>query len=273
MGGQTLLAPSNVSDGIQMAARIYGSGSAFTDLGVMANGFTSTFQTSSSEIEFGNKANPDKVHKNLKLQISPSEFYTIKNSNLALLSGGVITETVTAGTLVAGAEQTIDSGDWGYLSTIELTGKNSSGAVPTINSVTGGTDGALTVNVDYFITTAPGGWAIYFVSGTNISTLAQDIVVDTDYTPTASSVNKAGTSSITLNPIELQIRHYTDAALTTYDYELIVYRCFVDAGSLVETKNGARSDTDFDTYTFTLTGECDDTRAVGDQLFAEQRDA
>lgn len=271
MPNQTNEGPSYVSDGVQIAIREAGSTDSFTDIGVMANGFTSTYQNANSEVEFGNAQNPDKVSKNLKLQIAPTELYTMKNNIFALLSGGLITEETTAGTPVVGGTQTVASGAWAYSQFIELTGKESDGSQPTINSVTGSVDGALVLDTDYFVMKGVGGWGIYIIDSATVTTEAQNIVIDSDYTPAAGSTLYSGTSSKQLSAVEVQIRHYTDDDLTVYDYELVLFRSFLDAGSFVQTHNGARSDTDFDTYTFTMTAETDDTREDGKQLFSEYR--
>lgn len=265
---QTSKGPSYVSDGVYYGIREYGSSDPFTDVGVMENGFTSTLQSAATSKEFGNRENASPVAKNQKIQIAPTQIYTIENETIALLSGGLITEETIAGTSTTD-DQVIASG-WSYLKPVLLDGQNDSGLVPTINSVDGGTDGALLTS-DYELVQVSGGWAIYFISGGSITTIDQSMTVNSTYTPTASSILYSGESSTEITPIEVRMRHYTNAALTEYDYSLDVFRAFVDPGSLVFTKNGARSDTDYDSFTVTMTGETDSSRVSGKQLYSEER--
>lgn len=106
---------------------------------------------------------------------------------MKILMGGSISDV--AGTLVAGATQTLTNGAWVADQFYAITGKNGNGNAPTINSVTGGTDGALTAEVDYAIvkdTHGVWGITIFGTASTNLTTLAQNIVIDYDYTPNAS---------------------------------------------------------------------------------------
>jgi len=109
-----------------------------------------------------------------------------------LLFGG--TSANVAGTPVAGATQTLTNGTWNVNITYAITNQMGDGTAPTINSVTGGTDGALTVNDDYDLIQDPisGEWKIVLqdiASATNLTTIAQNIVIDYDYTPNATESN------------------------------------------------------------------------------------
>lgn len=108
----------------------------------------------------------------------------INFSNLAVMSGGMINVTNVAGTLVSGAEFTLAQTEWEFDKVVELAGQNSDGTAPTINSVTGSTDGATS---DYKLVKLPNGnWGVSIDNGGAITTVAQDVVVDYDYTPSAS---------------------------------------------------------------------------------------
>lgn len=113
---------------------------------------------------------------------------------IAALRGGIDIVTQTAGGAVAGAEQTIVSGAWAYDIPVEITGQNADGTAPTINSVTGGTDGAIVVRTDYVLQqdNSTKKWSIVITDSTTITTLAQDMVIDYDYTPSAITTVTTG---------------------------------------------------------------------------------
>lgn len=106
---------------------------------------------------------------------------------IALLLGG--TPTDTAGSLVSGATQTLSSGAYAVNVFYPITNQNGNGGAITINSVTGSVDGALTANDDYDIVLKDGIYGIVIqdvASGSNITTIAQNIVINYDYTPNAT---------------------------------------------------------------------------------------
>jgi len=108
----------------------------------------------------------------------------INANNLALLNKNWVEITSVAGTPVSGATQTLANGAWKFDEVYELEGQNADGTAPTINSVTGSTDGATS---DYtLVKLGNGNWGIAIKSGGSITTEAQDVVVDYDYTPSAS---------------------------------------------------------------------------------------
>lgn len=110
-------------------------------------------------------------------------------SNIAIMNDGQVEVTSVAGAPVAGATQAIAVGDWGYGSVVELAGQNSNGTAPTINSVTGATDGVLALNVDYnLVKLANGNWGVAILDSAGVTTTAQIVTVNYDYTPSASKV-------------------------------------------------------------------------------------
>ncbi len=110
---------------------------------------------------------------------------------------GIVTRTTVAGTPVAGATQTESSGDWGYDDPIIIENQNGNGTELTINSVTGGTDGALVEGTDYFVgTDSLGQTVVTIIDSATVTTEAQDMVIDYDYTPNASQTVSGGTSKV-----------------------------------------------------------------------------
>lgn len=108
----------------------------------------------------------------------------INFTNLSIMSGGMIDVTTVAGVLVSGAEFTFAETEWEFDKVIELSGQNDDGSAPTINSVTGSVDG---VTTDYKLVKLPNGnWGMSMDSGGALLSIAQDVVIDYDYTPSAS---------------------------------------------------------------------------------------
>ena len=250
------------------------TGSTWSDAGVLADGVSWTFNYDVTDVENGNAANPDAQAKNLSVSIAPSALRSWDTSILEALSGGLMTREAVAGTLVEDAVQTIASGDWAYETGITLSGQNSDGTAPTINSVTAGTNGALALDTDYFVVLGPsGGWTVVITDSATVTTLDQTIEIDTDYTPAAGSYLHAGTSSKILTYVQVRLRHYTDAAFTLYDYEALFYRVRPDSGGIVLTKSGALSGNELDEWTVAITAEIESGNTDGRQLFRLYQEA
>jgi len=102
---------------------------------------------------------------------------------IKLLLGG--SSSNVAGALVAGATQVI-ANPFVAGKFYPITNQNGSGAALVVNSVTGGTDGALTVNDDFIVTEVNGIYGIVLntvAGGGTLTTLAQTITINYDYTP------------------------------------------------------------------------------------------
>lgn len=105
------------------------------------------------------------------------------------------TLSTVAADAVSGEDQVVQSGDWSFDGFIPLTGKESDGTEPTINSVTLGTDGAIVLNTDYAVVEDPdgsGNWGIVITDSATVTTEAQTVTINTDYTPAASHTVKTG---------------------------------------------------------------------------------
>ncbi len=84
------------------------SGSTWIDMGVLEDGYSWTYDFSTTDREWGNAENPNKIAKNQKVTIAPSELATWKGANFAAISGGLMTLTTTE-TPAAGVEVTSGS--------------------------------------------------------------------------------------------------------------------------------------------------------------------
>jgi hypothetical protein len=103
--------------------------------------------------------------------------------NIGIMNDGQVNITSTPGSAVNGATQLVPTLEWAFDRVIELDGQNADGSAPTINSVTGSSDGATS---DYTVVKLPNGkWGVSITSGGALSTENQDVTIDTDYTPAA----------------------------------------------------------------------------------------
>lgn len=240
---------------------------AFEDVGVLADGVAWTFNSDNTDVENGNATDPPKQAKNMSVSIAPSGFRTWAADIQAKLSGGLITSTTVAGTLVSGEDQTVASGAWEYDTFIELTGQNSDGTQPTINSVEGSIDSTLVEGTDYNVVKAPGGWGIAVIDSATVTTEAQVLTINTDYTPSSGVILKSGTNSTILTYMQVRLRHYTESDFSKYDYEMLFHKVVADAGSMTMTKGGSLSGNTLDEWTLAMTAEVDDSKDDGEQLF------
>lgn len=113
-------------------------------------------------------------------------------TTLSVIDDGLSILTNIAGTPVAGATQSLTSGEWSAEKFIAFANQNGDKSKPSVNSVTGSVDGALTEGDDFIITESAEGsgiWGLVFrdpADATNLTTISQDITIDYDYTPNQS---------------------------------------------------------------------------------------
>ena len=98
------------------------------------------------------------------------------------------TRTIVPWTLVPNASQTVTSGNWIYNKFIKIENQNGNGSAIVVNSITATTDGLLVADTDYYIgTNASGDYGVFVIDSATVTTEAQDLVIDYNYTPSASS--------------------------------------------------------------------------------------
>lgn len=159
--------------------------SSLTDIGALRNPVITSL-IENQEIEFDNVSEMRKYVEGKKVQVT-FDLAEINLSNIAELDSGLITLTTTAASPVSGAEQSVASGSWSYNNFIAIANQNGDGTSPTVNSVTGGTDGSLTEDTDYYVgQDGDGTWGIFVIDSANVSTESQELTIDYDYTPAAS---------------------------------------------------------------------------------------
>lgn len=152
------------------------------------------------------------------------EFDWLEAGNMAKIAEvfkGLVTAATVAGDLVNNYSQVVASGDWAYNTFIPFTYQDADGTAPNIDSVTGGTDSTLTVNVDYIVTQHDDGrWGIMVLDSATVTTLTQTITIQFDYTPAVSQTLTGGTSQTATNRYVKIIGPSEDAAGTTRDVVL-----------------------------------------------------
>ena len=284
----TAKSPKSIKIGSVAAFYSTDNGSNFTNVG-LGDGFAFTEEMTALDSSPDNGIAPD-ILRGIATQTATitGNLWEYDLTKLNAIRGGIDVLSSVASSLVSGEVQTVSSGDWSYDVPMTLSGQNQSGLVPTINSVAGATDGALVLNTDYFVIKLPtGDWAISITDSVTVTTEAQDIEIDTDYTPSASTtLSTGGLSSMT--PIWWRFINYvadiadtTDAAAnagisvddkiyrkTTFDF----YSCTVNAGDAMTFKS--KDDTaPQDPYVLSLLAEIDPDRStLGDQLKAVKFD-
>lgn len=113
---------------------------------------------------------------------------------------GLVTRSTVAGTPVSNYSQVKASGAWAYNTFIPFDFQDADGTAPSIDSVTGGSNGALTVNVDYIVVQHDDGrWGIMVIDSSTVTTLSQTITIQFDYTPAASQSLSMGTGQTQTN--------------------------------------------------------------------------
>jgi hypothetical protein len=238
----------------------------WTDVGVFAGGVVFTNNFDKDQVDTGNAGKTAARYKNFAMAIAPSEMLTWNPEMISKLSGGLMQYTAIAGTLVSGATQTIAAG-YTYLQAQVINGKNANGTAPTIASVKQDPTGAnttLVLDTDYFVVKSQGGWGIY-IKDTATSDNAFPVLITYSYTPAAAGQLTMGTTSKVATYFEMRLRHYTDSAFTTYDYEILIHKVSPDSG-IGWNKKGANED-GVDVITASFTGEIDTTLADNAQLW------
>jgi len=140
--------------------------------------------------------------------------YEILNSAVyALFMGDTDTIANVAGVLVAGATDVWTASGWAFSTWVQIEGQNGTGAIPTINSVTGSVDGPLVNRTDYSVSKVGSYWGVEVYDSATVTTIAQTITIDYDYTPSAGYTVYSGNSS-TLSKFILKIEGANDDGKT-----------------------------------------------------------
>lgn len=182
-------------------------------------------------------------------------------SNLNLIRGGIDSYDTVAAEEVAAYEQTVLSGAWSFNTFIPLTGQMAAGTLITVTSVTGTTDGALTVAVDYDNVIVNGVSGIMVKDSATVTTEAQNLVIVYDYTPAASEILSSG-GKFTITPIAVKVTNTNEAG---EDFIIEIYKAANAAGITLNLQPDEEGDPNV--IPIKLTGDLDVAKAAGNQLF------
>jgi hypothetical protein len=161
------------------------TGASWTRLGAVEEG------GSTSGIETATPPAMNVEHTNVTTVQQETIDLTVQELNadaIVKLMGGLVDKETVAGTPVAGASQVVASGGWGYNDFILIENQNGDGSAITVNSVTGGTDGALVSGTDFFEGTNDAGqYGVFVIDSATVTTESQTMTIDYDYTPNAET--------------------------------------------------------------------------------------
>jgi len=253
-------------------ARYSTDGTTYTDLGMLI-GDTSAVWNYDINTVIGSEGQKLENYKNQTVAAS-FDLADLNSTALAALSGGLLTRTTTTGSANTSVpDQVIAASAWAYNTPVALVMETSStdstkliaSASPTLTSVTGGTDGALTVADDYDIIVDDseyGGFSIIVKDSATVTTVAQTLtIVYASVTPTATATMTAGHNTYSPSSIGLQL--YSAAQGKTFT----MYNVNIDSGSYNFGFKASDSD-GADVMTLSFTGSEDVTRTNGDRLFS-----
>lgn len=254
------------------------NGNSFINVGI-ANDITFSEDITKLDVAVNNGSKPK------ELKGIASQMYTVTGNflennllNIDALRGGIDNTTTTTDTPVVAAPQTVDSGDWEYTKAFNLAFKMSS--APSAVTVTGGTDGALVENTDFFVVKVNAyTWGVYVITGGAVTTEAQDLVLAVSYTPVITTTQTTGGGVeqdeiyVRLTNRTLSTADATDAAQTGITLGDSIYRVreyhfywgTVNVGNSQSFKD--KDDTDPSLpYPFSAVFENDPDRDIKDQL-------
>jgi hypothetical protein len=182
-------------------------------------------------------------------------------TNLNAIRGGIDTYSTVAAAPVAGAEQVIPANAWAYKKFIKIEHQNGDGSAITVNSVTGGTDGALVENTDYYVgQNSIGEYGIYVIDSATVTTTNQILTINYDYTPNASKVLKTG-GKVEIAPKVVRLTNVNEDGKK---FQITIYKASNSSG--INLTLPADDADDIWLTPVTLEGVCDASRTVGDQL-------
>lgn len=257
----------------------------YTNLGV-ADTIAYTEEITALDQTPDNGATPDRALGVASQTVTLSfNLWETDQQNIAGIRSGIDLFTQVAGTVQTDVQQTVTSGSWSFNVPILLDGQNSDGTQPTIDSVTAATDGALVLNTDYFVTEIDGQYYITVLDSVTVTTTAQNLTIQTDYTPAARDRRTTG-GLTNQTPIEIRLTNrnpdtadaadaaanagisLNDAIWRTTQY--VFYRGTVSAGEAVTFPAETGTETII-RYPFEGTFLNDPTRTAGDQLFSVEK--
>jgi len=259
-------------DGAKVSIKESGAGT-YTDVGAISTSITNTLNYDENQIDTANAGKTVKQIKNMTV----AGGFTLINWDLDVISklgGGLFTKQTTAGTPTTTVDdQVIAIGAWAYNSVTNLVMIDGgvtlkANAMPTITSVVGSVDGALTADLDYVMIAdpnSPSGFSILIVDGTAVTTTNQTITVNyNSVTPKTFTKLLAGSSTQILNAYAMKVTH-TDDNNKVREVEL--FSVDGDSGGFQFNFKGANED-GLEELPLTYTAKLDTSLTSGQQLIS-----
>jgi hypothetical protein len=198
--------------------------------------------------------------KNMKATASFT-LYQINMTNLQEMLDGIATVTATAGAPVTNFQQFAASGGWAYLGFIPFEHQNATGVVPTNITVIGSVDGSLVADTDYFVVKDENGaWGVYVKDTATVTTLAQILTIEYDYTPAASYTLKMGAASDELTAKVVEFSKTIDTKV----FRARLWSATNESGFTLAFPDSASDEPA--SMPMTLSGDLDTTKTTGEQL-------
>ena len=245
----------------------------YLDLGAINSAVTATLNYDENQVETANAGKLDKQIRNMTIA-GGFTLINLEPAGVDRLGGGMFTTVETAGTTVSsGIENQVIASGWTDKSIIPLVLDNGSThkltAAPTITSVTGSVDGALTANDDYSIvpdSNSGSGYSIVLnLAGGTLTTVSQTVtIVYASFVPVASTTVYAGASTATLSSYAMRITHTDDNGNIR---QLELYSVDPNSGGFQFNFKGANED-GVEEMPLTFTAKLDTSKTSGRQLMA-----
>lgn len=198
--------------------------------------------------------------KNMKATASFT-LYQINLTNIQELLDGIASVTATAGTPVVDFQQFAASGGWEYLGFIPFDHQNATGAVPTNITVSGSVDGPLVADTDYFVVKDENGvWGCYVKDTATVTTEAQILTIEYDYTPAESYTLKMGAASDELTAKIVEFSKTINGKV----FRARLWSATNESGFTLAFPDSAGDEPA--SMPMTLTGGLDTTKTTGEQL-------
>lgn len=195
---------------------------SFYDVGAISSAVTNTLNWEENQVETANAGKTAKQIRNMTIA-GAFTLINLEPTGVSKMGGGLFEIQTTTATPTSNVDdQVLASGAWNEKILYPLVMIDSTSGVaykasaaPTLTSVTGSVDGALTVDDDYIIvadSNAPSGYSIMLLlAGATLTTIVQDItIVYASVTPIASSIIYAGSSTKILTAYAARIKHTDD---------------------------------------------------------------
>lgn len=240
-------------------------GITYLDMGAVAPGTVFTENLVVSTVENENAEDRDLVTDQTgTLELQQIEIFD--EDALDIIRGSLdVTENI-AGTIVSSAAQVVASGAWNYNKFILIENQNGDGSIIVVNSLTGGTDGALVEDTDFYVgRNDAGAYGVFIIDSVTVTTEAQSMTFDYDYTPNATTRRHSG-GLTDLDVFFVRLTNLETISGTARTVQWVFFQCTLTVGTVLEFKKYNDEDTRVvNPMTFNIRQDL--TKTVGKRLY------